>query len=405
MVTTVTSYTDSRNRAGVGEGYDGVVRVSVAGYYGTGALIEGGRAVVTAAHLFKGNEAATVHFETVSGSQSLAASQVFVHPNYDAVNGNHDLAIVWLNAPAPVAPVAADRYELYRNGDELGQIATLVGYGTPGSGASGTISNYSGNYLRLKANNRFDADIGTLKGSLGAVMGWSPVAGSQLVADFDDGIATHDALARLIGTADLGLGTSEGLIAPGDSGGPALLGNKLAGVASYSAALATSYARPDVDTVGNSSYGELAAWQRISYYQQWIDQTVRAADTAAPSKASQVQKTVAEGAAGTLARAYFLLEFTGTRSKSDQVLSVDYATRDGTAKAGSDYLAVSGTLKLYPGESQAVIPVEIIGDNQAEVDETFYLDISNPVGGSFGDGVVKLTAMRTIVNDDGSLIG
>ena len=52
-----------------------------------------------------------------------------------------------------------------------------------------------------------------------------------------------------------------------------------------------------------------------------------------------------------------------------------------------------------------MIPVEIIGDNQAEVDETFYLDISNPVGGSFGDGVVKLTAMRTIVNDDGSLIG
>lgn len=403
MVTTVTSYTDSRNRAGVGEGYDGVVRVSVAGYYGTGALIEGGRAVVTAAHLFKGNEVATVHFETVSGGQSLAASQVFVHPNYDAVNGNHDLAVVWLSAPAPVA---AERYELYRKSDEIGQIATLVGYGTPGSGAGGVLTNYSaGAYFRLKANNRFDSEIGALKGGLGAAMAWSPVAGTQLVADFDDGTSGHDALARLVGIADLGLGTSEGLIAPGDSGGPALLGHQLAGIASYSSALATSYAKPDIDGVGNSSYGEVAAWQRISYYQQWIDQTVRAADTAAPSKVSQVQKTVAEGAAGTLTRAYFLLEFTGTRSKSDQVLSVDYATRDGTAKAGSDYLAVSGTLKLYPGESQAVIPVEIIGDNQAEVDETFYLDISNPVGGSFGDGVVKLTAMRTIVNDDGSLIG
>ena len=33
------------------------------------------------------------------------------------------------------------------------------------------------------------------------------------------------------------------------------------------------------------------------------------------------------------------------------------------------------------------------------VDETFYLDIFNPVGGSFG-GVEKLTAMRTIVDDD-----
>lgn len=402
MVTTVTSYTDSRNRANVGEGYDGVVRVSVAGYYGTGALIEGGRAVITAAHLFKGNDSATVHFETASGSQSVASGQVFVNPNYDAVNGNHDLAVVWLSAPAPVT---AERYELYRKSDELGQIATLVGYGTPGSGASGTISNYSGSYVRLKANNRFDTEIGALKGGLGSAMGWSPVAGSQLVADFDDGTAAHDALARLIGTADLGLGTSEGLIAPGDSGGPALLGNKLAGVASYSAALAASYARPDIDAVGNSSYGEVAAWQRISYYQQWIDQTVRAADTAAPSKVSQVQKTVAEGGAGTLTRAYFLLEFTGVRAKSDDVLSVDYVTRDGTAKAGSDYLAVSGTLKLYPGENQAVIPVEIVGDNQAEADETFYLDVSNPVGGSFGEGVIKLTAMRTIANDDGSLIG
>ena len=112
MVTTVTSYTDSRNRANVGEGYDGVVRVSVAGYYGTGALIEGGRAVLTAAHLFKGNDSATVHFETVSGSQSVASGQVFVNPNYDAVNGNHDLAVVWLSASAPVM---AEPYVLSRS--------------------------------------------------------------------------------------------------------------------------------------------------------------------------------------------------------------------------------------------------------------------------------------------------
>jgi hypothetical protein len=33
--------------------------------------------------------------------------------------------------------------------------------------------------------------------------------------------------------------------------------------------------------------------------------------------------------------------------------------------------------------------------------EYFYLDIFNPVGGSFGEGVVKLTAVRTIIDDDG----
>lgn len=115
-----------------------------------------------------------------------------------------------------------------------------------------------------------------------------------------------------------------------------------------------------------------------------------------------MKKEIAEGQSGTT-YAYFLLTFTGVRAEASQVLRVDYATRDGSAIAGQDYLAVSGTLKLYPGESQAVIPVEILGDNLPEPDETFYLDVTNPVGGSFGEGVVTLTAVRTILNDDGGL--
>jgi len=86
-------------------------------------------------------------------------------------------------------------------------------------------------------------------------------------------------------------------------------------------------------------------------------------------------------------------------------LSVDYATRDGTAKAGEDFLATRGQLVLYPNETQAVIPVEIIGDRVAEPDEVFYLDVFNPVGGGFGPGVTVLTGMRTILNDDAGLWG
>lgn len=56
-----------------------------------------------------------------------------------------------------------------------------------------------------------------------------------------------------------------------------------------------------------------------------------------------------------------------------------------------------GTLNIYPNENQVVI----IGDKVIEPDETFYLDLSNPVGISFGVGVLTLTGMRTIVNDDG----
>lgn len=109
---------------------------------------------------------------------------------------------------------------------------------------------------------------------------------------------------------------------------------------------------------------------------------------------------VREGNSGTT-YTYFLLQFHGERSQPDEILSVDYATRDGTAQAGSDYIAAFGTLRLYPGENQAVIPVEIIGDTVPEPDEYFFLDVFNPVGGSFGEGVTMLTARRTILDDDG----
>lgn len=397
MVTTVTSFTDLRNRALPGEGYDGVVRVSAGGYYGTGVLLYDGQAVLTAAHLFdSGNMTASVRFETASGIQTIVSSSVVVHPLYSH-KGSSDLALVWLGQSAPQA---AERYTLYRGSDDIGQVATLVGYGLPGSGATGTLAGYNGGDLRLKAANRMDADLGTLQAGLGNSLSWTAPAKSQLLADFDDGVTTHDALGQLINLYDAGLGVAEGLIAPGDSGGPAFIQGKVAGIATYTASLYQGSVHPDIDANLNSSFGEIAAWQRVSYYQQWIDQSLRAHYPNAPTKPEEVKKAVPEGDSGT-SLAYFLLQFTGVRSDPNQILSVDFATRDGTAKAGQDYVAAQGTLKLYPGENQAVIPVEIIGDTTSEPDENFYLDVTNPVGGSFGDGVVKLTAVRTIVNDDG----
>jgi len=399
MVTTVTSYSDPRNRAYPGEGYDGVVRVSAGGKSGTGVLLYDGRAVLTVAHLFtQSNLTASILFETTAGTQTLSSSKVSIHPNYDAINENNDLALVWLSA---AAPAAAERYTLYRSSDEIGQTMTLAGYGTPGTGSSGTSSN-NGSILRLKANNQFDADIGTLKNALGAVMGWTPIAGTQLVADFDDGTGSHDALGNLMNRSGLGLGSDEGMTAPGDSGGPAFINGQLAGIASYTASLSLGNMNPDIDTSTNSSYGELAVWQRVSVFQQWIEQNLRAQYPNVPANPEEVQKQISEGNSGT-SYAYFLVQFTGTRSDSNQILSVEYATRDGTAKAGSDYLAVTGELILYPNENQAVIPVEMIGDAISEPDETFYLDVTNPAGGNFEEGIVKLTAVRTIVNDDGAI--
>ena len=399
MVSTVTFYTDLRNRAQTGVGFDGVVRVSFGGYYGTGVLLYGGHAVLTAAHLFNKDGISTnVLFDTTSGSQTTKVSGVTPHPKYDAINGNNDLAIVWLSSSAPVA---AERYGLYRSNDEIGQAFTIVGYGQPGTGATGELSDFSGTPLRQKAVNKFDVDAAALKNVLGTTMGWTPTANTQLVADFDNGLHQNDALGRLANMAGLGLGQDEGLISPGDSGGPAFIQGSVAGIASYVASLSRNGASPDVDSVVNSSFGEVAAWQRVSAYQQWLDQSIRAQYPQAPTKPSEVQKTVVEGSSGT-SYAYFLLQFTGVRSDPGQLLSVDYATRDGTATAMQDYVAIHGTLVLYPGENQAVIAVEVMGDTTPEPDETLYLDVTHPVGGSFGDGVAKLIAIRTIVNDDGT---
>lgn len=400
MPTTAVAYTSPRYRTFPGDGYDGVVRVSYGSYYATGSLLYDGRAILTAAHLFQptspsnGSGITTVTLTTSSGNQTLSTTEVLLHPGYDT-QSNYDLAIVWLSAPAPNH---VNRYDLYRQSDEIGQIFTLVGYGQAGSGDSGATS--SNTLLKLKANNQFDADAATLKTTLGSTIGWTPVNGTQLLADFDNGNVNNDALGRLLNVANTGLGPDEGLIAQGDSGGPAFINNKVAGVASYTASISHGSTHPDIDQEVNSSFGEIAAWQRVSAYQQWIDQSLRAQYPNAPRQASEVIKAISEGNSGT-SYTYFFLEFTGTRSEANQTLSVDYATRDGTAIAGSDYLAVSGTLNLYPGENYAVIPVEVIGDNEPEQNETFYLDVFNPVGGSFGTGILTLTAMRTIVDDDG----
>jgi hypothetical protein len=397
MVTTTAYYTDSRYRTYPGDGYDGVVRVNFGGFYATGSLLFDGRAILTTAHLFEGRTGtANVTFETRSGTQTLSSTKILQHPGYDA-QSNNDLAIVWLSS---TAPVAADRYNLYRDSDEIGQAFTLSGYGRTGTGSTGATSSDTSSPIRLKAANLFDADAATLKVYLGSIMGWTPLPGTQLIADFDNGTAANDALGRLMYRADLGLGLDEGFIAQGDSGGPAFLQNKLAGVASYTASLSRGSIDPDIDSITNSSFGEIAAWQRVSAYQQWIDQSLRANYPNAPTKPEEVKKEVVEGNSGTT-YAYFLLQFTGVRSDPNELLSVGYATRDGTATAGSDFIPVSGTLILYPNENQAVIPVEIIGDTTPEPDEYFYLDVFNPVGGSFGEGVVKLTAVRTILDDDG----
>ena len=63
-----------------------------------------------------------------------------------------------------------------------------------------------------------------------------------------------------------------------------------------------------------------------------------------------------------------------------QAVSVDYSTIDGTATAGEDYTATSGTLTFAPGETEKTVTVPILDDAIDEGKEKFTVRLSNPQG-------------------------
>ncbi len=64
---------------------------------------------------------------------------------------------------------------------------------------------------------------------------------------------------------------------------------------------------------------------------------------------------------------------------STSVVSMNYATQNGTAKAGSDFVAVNGSLKFAPGETVKTVKVTLTNDAAFEASEAFNLVLSNLV--------------------------
>lgn len=91
------------------------------------------------------------------------------------------------------------------------------------------------------------------------------------------------------------------------------------------------------------------------------------------------------------------LTFTVTLSApSGQPVTVNYTTANGSATAGSDYVAASGTLTFAPGETRKTIALTLFGDTTYEPDETLSLNLNTAtnatIAGAIGTG--------TILNDD-----
>ena len=92
--------------------------------------------------------------------------------------------------------------------------------------------------------------------------------------------------------------------------------------------------------------------------------------------------------------ASILVTLSGTR---DQVVTVHYATSNGSATAGSDYTSVSGTLTFNLGDYAESFSIPIINDEIDESNETINLTLSNPIGAALGTPSV---ATLTIMDDE-----
>ena len=77
-------------------------------------------------------------------------------------------------------------------------------------------------------------------------------------------------------------------------------------------------------------------------------------------------------------------------------IEFDYTTVDGTAEAGSDYIAKSGHITIPEGQFGPEVRVEVVSDNRFEPDEAFFIRLSNASGAPISDG----EAQGTIQDDD-----
>jgi hypothetical protein len=118
-----------------------------------------------------------------------------------------------------------------------------------------------------------------------------------------------------------------------------------------------------------------------------------------PSFSFSTGAGVLEGNSGTTD----LLMTLNLSAATGRSVSVDYATSNfsafgGTAcgAAGVDYESKSGTASFGPGITTVTFPVKICGDTNAETNETFRVNLSNPVNGT----IVSTFGIGTIFNDD-----
>jgi len=272
-----------------GSGYDGVVSIG-SSVFGTGSLIKTeigqgwGHHILTVAHAIKPLAASKVTFTmprpgvatgvpipiTVPANSTMQISHISSVP-YPGTN-EFDIGIIRLIDPdyaTPssdrllVPPYKAEQYTLHGIADEVKSpaiVVNIVGYGQTGAGLA-TLSDH----LKRIGQNTIDID-GTPSKDAGGIADNN----KTLSFDFDNGVAANDYMGKNYALVDTGLldaskNPIDAMIAPGDSGGPWLVGKEIVGITRSNGRLA-KVVITDVDGVINSSFGEFASGIRVSQY-------------------------------------------------------------------------------------------------------------------------------------------
>ena len=110
-----------------------------------------------------------------------------------------------------------------------------------------------------------------------------------------------------------------------------------------------------------------------------------------PPGVSVTGVTAAEPSATGTAQAAFTVSLS---KASTTPVTIGYATANGTATAGTDYTATTGTLNFAPGVTSQKINVPILADTTVETAETFTVTLSKPTGAT----ITTATATGTITN-------
>ena len=91
---------------------------------------------------------------------------------------------------------------------------------------------------------------------------------------------------------------------------------------------------------------------------------------------------------------------------SSRPITVQFATADGTAHAGSDYVQTAGTLTLSPLTTSETIPVSVNGDLIGETSKTFFVNLTNPTGATLANsqalGTILDYQLSVLLREEGS---